>query len=153
MKYRKNLFRIFRLANNAAQQVYINEDSRLGMMPSGNANMIIKEYPFFKFIYPKEGAIIWIDNMVIPKGAEHIDNAYQFINFILRPDIAKMIVEGVGYSTPNLAALRLMSPQEVENRILNPQPSDLKNAEVESYIGDQTTRLLMHYWEMLKLEV
>lgn len=153
MKLKMLVPNIQAFANNAAQQVYINEDSRLGMMPSGNANMIVSEYPFFKFIYPKDGAIIWIDNMVIPRGAWHVENAYRFINFILRPEIAKRIATQVGYSTPNLAAIKLMSKAERANRILNPLPEDLKNAEVESYIDSQSMQLYLKYWEMLKLDV
>lgn len=140
-------------ANNASQQVYVNEDSRLGMMPSGNARIIIKEYPFFQYIYPKDGPILWIDNMAIPRGAQHIHNAYQFMNFILRPDIAKKIALGVGYSTPNLGAIQQMSEKEKSDPILNPAPSDLKNAEVESYVARKTMRLLLYYWELLKLNV
>ncbi len=38
------------------------------------------------FFIPPEGGMMYIDNMVIPKGAKHIDNALKFINFIHEPE-------------------------------------------------------------------
>ncbi|HEW91334.1 MAG TPA: extracellular solute-binding protein [Thermotogaceae bacterium] len=43
------------------------------------------------FFIPKEGGTLWIDNMVILKGARNVDLAYKFIDFILEPEIAAEI--------------------------------------------------------------
>jgi putrescine transport system substrate-binding protein len=53
---------------------------------------------------PKEGAMIWIDMMAIPKDAPHPDNALAFIDFILRPEIAAAISNTVAYANPNRLA-------------------------------------------------
>lgn len=37
-------------------------------------------------IIPEEGSTIWIDIMAIPKNASNIENAYKFINFVMRPE-------------------------------------------------------------------
>lgn len=39
------------------------------------------------YIIPKEGAMMWIDMMAIPKDAPHVKNAYRFLSFLMRPDI------------------------------------------------------------------
>jgi putrescine transport system substrate-binding protein len=39
-----------------------------------------------RYIIPKEGSVIWIDMMAIPKNARHPKNAHLFINFMLRPE-------------------------------------------------------------------
>jgi spermidine/putrescine-binding protein len=41
------------------------------------------------YTIPKEGAILWIDCIAIPKGAPQ--NAHKLINFLLRPDIAARV--------------------------------------------------------------
>ena len=55
-----------------------------------------------------------MDNLVISAGAKNVDGAHQFIDFVLRPEIAKKISEEVGYSSPNLAAIKLL-PDKVRN--------------------------------------
>lgn len=40
------------------------------------------------YVLPREGAPVMMDNLAILKGAPHIAEAYQFINFLLRPEIA-----------------------------------------------------------------
>jgi len=134
-----------------AKHLYVNEDSNIGMIESGDAYIISQEKPSFKYIYPKDGPLIWTDNMVIPIGAKHVENAYEFINFILRPDIAKMISLGVGFSTPNAAAVKLLPKAAQENRVLNPTAKDLQNGEVEGAISLKTRGLYLKYWELLKL--
>ncbi len=53
-----------------------------------------------QFVIPEEGAILWTDAMVIPRGAEHPVDAMRFMDFVLRPDVAAMIAAYVNYVTP-----------------------------------------------------
>ncbi len=40
------------------------------------------------YVLPREGAPVLMDNLAILKGAPHVAEAYQFIDFLLRPEIA-----------------------------------------------------------------
>src|SRR5439155_3580874 len=53
-----------------------------------------------KFISPPDSALLWTDNMVIPKGAQHPVDAIKLMDFVYRPDIAAMIAEWVAYISP-----------------------------------------------------
>ena len=53
------------------------------------------------YTIPKEGAMIWIDMMAIPADAPHPENALQFIDYILRPEVAAKISDTVAYANPN----------------------------------------------------
>lgn len=148
----KNLMpNVLAFAASGSQQLYVNEDSDLGMINSGDAMMVLAENSNYAFVYPKDRQMVWIDNMAIPAKAPHLANAYQFINFILRPDIALMVSEGVGYSSPNKAARQRMSKAEQADPILNPSQQQLSHAEVEADIGLPANRLMLKYWELLKL--
>src|SRR5690348_10317787 len=46
------------------------------------------------YAIPREGAMIWVDMMAIPKDAPHAENALKFIDFILRPEIIAAIKIG-----------------------------------------------------------
>jgi spermidine/putrescine transport system substrate-binding protein len=61
-------------------------------------------YDHLEFIGPSpggfEGELLWIDNMLIPAGAEHPVAAYQLMDFVYRPEIATGIQEWVLYMSP-----------------------------------------------------
>jgi spermidine/putrescine transport system substrate-binding protein len=80
------------------------------------------------FAVPKEGGILWVDNLVIPKGAPHKDLALAFLDFVLRPAVAARISNGIRYAVPNKDALELVdkavrddpvvyAPEEVRERL------------------------------------
>lgn len=67
-----------------------------------------------EYVIPEEGTIIWFDMMAIPADAPHPNNAYAFIDYILRPETAAAISNYVFYANPNKASLDLVD-DEVKN--------------------------------------
>ena len=53
----------------------------------------------YKYRMPKEGGITWMDSMVIPAGAENVDQAYAFINAMLTPELGGMFSANTGYNS------------------------------------------------------
>lgn len=51
------------------------------------------------FVAPKAGALGWIDTFVLPARGRADDVAYEWINFVMRPDIAAMITNTAGNFT------------------------------------------------------
>jgi spermidine/putrescine transport system substrate-binding protein len=102
-----------------------------------------------KYIYPKEGALLWIDSLVIPKGAKNIDNALAFINYLLKPEVSKVISEEIGYASPNAKTLELLDEKTRNNRIVYPNDEDLVNSELQLDVGESLP-VYEKYWEMLK---
>lgn len=60
------------------------------------------------FSIPKEGAGSFYDMMAIPKDATNVDNAYLFMNFLMRADIIAEVTNSLGYSNANAAATPLV---------------------------------------------
>jgi spermidine/putrescine transport system substrate-binding protein len=69
-------------------------------------------YPHLKFVVPKEGAMIWTDNMLIPKHAQHPVDALKWINFYYQPKIAAMVADWVNYFTPVPAAQPILVKED-----------------------------------------
>lgn len=136
--------------SDSADNLYIDQDVTIGMNFSGDTFRDIGENSQLFYIYPKEGFPIWIDNLAIPKGAPHLANAYKFINFILRPDVAKEIALAQRYSSPNLAANKLLPESWRDNPIFNPSPEVLKHSQAQMDLGD-ADRIYAKYWEELKI--
>jgi spermidine/putrescine transport system substrate-binding protein len=107
--------------------------------------------PSIKYVFPKEGPLIWMDCMSIPKGAKNIENAYKFMDFLLRPEISKILREDSGYISPNLTDLNSMPEELKNNSLLNPTAEDLQGAEFQTDIGDAVL-ILEKYWEKLKTD-
>jgi spermidine/putrescine transport system substrate-binding protein len=53
-----------------------------------------------KFVIPKEGGVIWTDNLTLLKYAQNPVSAMLLMDWYYRPEIAAMVAEGVNYITP-----------------------------------------------------
>ncbi len=67
------------------------------------------------YIVPKEGALVWYDMMAIPADAEHVDNAYKYINYILEPKVIADISNYTSYSNAVAPALELVDESIANN--------------------------------------
>lgn len=73
-----------------------------------------------RYTVPKEGSGLWVDGMYILSDAPHTDNAYKFIDFMLRGDIAADIVNTVNYANANQASWSLIDPAIYNNKAIFP---------------------------------
>ena len=73
---------------------------------------------------PKEGGTLWIDNLAIPKGARHLDSAYAFLDYVMEPEVAAKIVNGVHYAGANRAALPLIDAKIRQDPAIYPAEGD-----------------------------
>ena len=138
---------------DAVTSILIDEDATIGIAWNGDLFKANLENSQLMFVYPKDGFEIWVDNFAILKSAPHKENAYQFLNFMLRPDIAKSVSININYATANLAAKNLMPPSIKNNSVLYPSAALLRHGQFETDIGDATFALYEKYWEQLKMGV
>lgn len=132
---------------------FLMGEVHIGMIWAGEAYMAQAEDENIVYIYPTDGAILWGDHMVISKNAKNVENAYKFINFILRPDISAEISNYVGYSSPVLQAeLEPYLEEKAKiSRLIFPNEADLKNSEWQVDVGDSLS-IYTKYWEKLKID-
>ncbi len=140
--------------SDAPRMPFMEGETYLGLAWNGEVIMAQDQgMPELDFVYPKEGAIMWMDNMVIPKNAKNNDNAHKFIDFILRPKYAAMISEEIGYGSPNEAAKKEMPPELANNPIVYPPADLLKHAMFREDVGDEIMALYQQYWDRLKVDM
>ena len=135
---------------DSPKEPFLSGEVVIGQIWNGEAYLGREELPELTYIYPKEGAALWMDNLVIPAKAEHVAEAHQLIDFLLRPEIAKVISEEIGYATPNKAALPLLDAAVRDDRTVYPNDDDLKNSEFQVDVGEAIT-VYEQYWEKLKI--
>ncbi|EKD72585.1 MAG: hypothetical protein ACD_45C00633G0012 [uncultured bacterium] len=153
LKLRELMPNIRLFNTDAVTSILIDEDATIGIAWNGDLFKASLENSNLLFVYPKDGFEIWVDNLAILKDAPHKENAYKFLNFMLRPDIAKTISMNVNYATANLAAKNLMPSGVKNNPALYPSYNVLRHGEFEVDIGDTTFALYEKYWEQLKMGV
>ncbi len=73
-----------------------------------------------RYTVPKEGSALWVDGLYIPVDAPHPDNAYRFIDFMMRADIAGDIANTVYYANANRASWEFMLPEILNNPAIYP---------------------------------
>ena len=137
--------------SDASRMPYMEGETNLGMTWNGEAIIANNEgLTSLVYKYPTEGAILWMDNFVIPKNAKHVDAAHKFIDYLLRPENSKIVSEEIGYASPNLAARKLMTEEVRNNPTIYPSKAILAKAEFQEDVGDDALQIYQQYWDKLK---
>jgi putrescine transport system substrate-binding protein len=71
---------------------------------------------------PQEGAIMFFDMLAIPADAPNPEAAHQFINFLLRPQIAARNSSATNFATPNVPALPRVDESVRTDESIYPPP-------------------------------
>lgn len=129
----------------------IGNEAAIGVIYSGEALYTQMENPNLEYVIPKEGSNIWMDAWVIPKNAKNKENAEKFIDFLCRPDIAKMNFDYTTYSIPNNAGRQLIeNPDFRESDIAFPDINSLNHCEAFQYLGPENDKIYNTLWREIK---
>jgi putrescine transport system substrate-binding protein len=114
---------------------YINDlangDACLAFGFSGDikqaAKRAVEAHKDYKVVYsiPQEGGQVWIDTWAIPADAEHAEAAQLFLDFVLRPDIAALNSNKIGYANGVPASRALIDPAIRDDPTIYP-PEDVR---------------------------
>ncbi len=103
-----------------------------------------------KYIIPQEGSNIWVDGMVIPTGAQNLENAYKFIDFLCRPDIAQKNIEEIWYMCVNQGAIDNMGEDYTSLYVLNPTEEEVARCEYYNDLDQDTLQIYTTLWNEVK---
>lgn len=112
--------------SDSPKTALLNGDVDLGVVWSGEAAILWAQNKKFQYVIPSEGAHMFVDTLCIPVGAEHVVSAHKFINYILRPEVSKLISDKFPYTNPNVEARKLLSPEQLANPASYPTGGNLK---------------------------
>jgi len=100
------------------------------------------------YVIPEEGGTLWIDNLAIPTGATHVQEAHALINFLLSPESNGSTAVAVQVAPANRDALALLPPDLQHDPMLFPEPILQAKLEMMEDLGES---LLL--WEKAWTEV
>lgn len=138
-------------ATEGIQSLIIDKEVSLAVAWNGDALKAHEENQEVDFVYPKEGFVIWVDCLSILKNAPHQESAYKFINFMLRPDIGKLIAVTQGHAITNQASKELLPLNIRNNTMIYPDRTTMQRGQIQADLDESALQLYNHYWEKLKL--
>lgn len=138
-------------ASDNVQSILIDEDARVGIAWNGDAFKAQQDNANIHFGFPKQGFVLWIDCLAIPKNPPHREEAYAFINFVLNPASARQIALEEGHAITNETAKKALPKTIRDNPILYPSDDILALSWVQEEVSEETIRLYNYYWKRLKL--
>jgi spermidine/putrescine transport system substrate-binding protein len=100
----------------------------LSVAYSGDLVQLQADNPDLEFVFPKEGAMLFTDNMMMPKHVAHPYAAETLMNYYYEPEVAAKVAAYVNYITPVAGAREVLAktdPKLANNPLIFP-PDDVR---------------------------
>ena len=117
---------------------------------AGDAITMIGDNPDLAFAIPREGTNYFVDAMCIPKDSGNKEAAEMFINYMCETEVALANCEFIGYSTPQVEAVKLLPEELANSPIMYPPEEVLKNTEVFQVLPDEINTAMDAAWSSMK---
>ncbi|MGA7396417.1 MAG: spermidine/putrescine ABC transporter substrate-binding protein [Solirubrobacterales bacterium] len=101
---------------------------------SGDAVQAQLDNPNIEYVQPTGGCALWSDNMLIPVGAPNPAAAYEFMNYVYRPEIQAPITAWVNYISPVSGVSELLTKEDPElasNELIFPSDEYTENCSTQ----------------------
>ena len=102
------------------------------------------------YIIPKEGGGMWFDNMYILEDAPHRENAYLFLNYMLRPEVIAATTNYIGYANVNKSATPLVDSHLTEDVAVYPDEETLQRLHTTEILAPKEERKRSRTWTKIK---
>ena len=99
---------------------------------------------------PKEGTLMWIDLMAIPEDAPNVDEAYQFIDYMLMPAVIAEVSNYVYFANANEAANQYVLPEVLSDPGIYPDDATLARLFPDKSLGAKALRQRTRAWTKVK---
>ena len=102
------------------------------------------------YTIPKEGAPMWFDQMAIPADAKNKDEAYEFINYILRPEVIAKASNYVSYANGNIDSQKLLDESVLNDTAIYPDKETMKGLFAILNPAAKQQRVVNRSWTRIK---
>jgi putrescine transport system substrate-binding protein len=103
-----------------------------------------------KYVVPKSGVPAWLDVWCVPTDAQNIDNAYVFLDYLLRPEVIAKCSDTTGYANANKAATALVDPTITADPAIYPDAETLSHMYTPKPQTEQQEREMTRAWAEIK---
>jgi putrescine transport system substrate-binding protein len=98
------------------------------------------------YVIPKEGTQMWFDQMAIPADAPHPQEAHEFLNYMMKPEVIAKSSNYVYYANGNKASQEFIDEEIVDDPAIYPDDETLANLFIVQPYDQRAQRLLTRSW-------
>ena len=135
--------------SDGAKDVLVSGDAAVGMIWNGFGAKARAEGANVEYSYPKQGYVVWMDNVVLLKSAPNRENALKFMNFLLEPENIAAVTNFARYTAGVKGVGDLLDADLKSSPEANP-PADAPAGTFVAVCDEATQRLYDQIWTNLK---
>jgi putrescine transport system substrate-binding protein len=98
------------------------------------------------YVVPVEGTEMWFDQMAIPADAPHVAEAHEFLNYIMKPEVAAKATNYVYFPNGNKASQEFIEKEIIEDPAIYPDQATLDKLFTVSPYDPKTQRVVTRTW-------
>lgn len=122
--------------SDSPKNFLITEEAYVGVIWNAESALATNYKNEIKTSFPKEGVALSMDNFCIPKDSKNMDNTYKLIDYLLREDVMKEIIESYPYKSVNRKTNNLLSEEYLNNIASNIPNYVFENGHFVDNIGN-----------------
>lgn len=103
-----------------------------------------------RYAIPSEGTLMWIDLMSVPVDSTRIDEAYRFLDYMLRPEVIAGVSNYVYFANANTAADAFVDEAILSDPGIYPDDATLQRLFPDLSVGAKTLRKRNRLWTRIK---
>ncbi|WP_300436322.1 extracellular solute-binding protein [uncultured Mameliella sp.] len=135
--------------SDTAKEVLVSGDASVGQIYDGFAAKARQEGANIEYAFPKQGYIVWMDNVVLLKDAPNRDNALKFMDFLLEPENIAAVTNYARYVSGVEGVGPFLDPELAKQPESNP-PADAGKGVFIEVCDQQTQEVYDQIWTNLK---
>ena len=135
--------------SDTAKEVLVSGDASVGMIYDGFSAKARAERESITYAFPKEGYVVWMDNVVLLNDAPNRDNALKFMDFLLEPENISAVSNFARYGLGVSGAEEYLDPALATLPESNP-PADAGAGAFIEVCDQQTQAVYDQIWTNLK---
>ena len=105
--------------SDSPKNFLISKEASIAVLWNAEGALASMENHSIQNLVPKEGVALSTDNYAIPKGAKNKDELYEFIDYILRPDVMAEIIKSYPYKCINVRSYQYFDKSYINNNAAN----------------------------------
>ncbi len=135
--------------SDGAKDVLVSGDAAVGMIWNGFSAKARAEGANIEYAYPKEGYLVWMDNVVLLKDAPNRANALKFMDFLLEPENAAAVTNYARYTAGVNGVDEFLDPELKTSPEQSP-PADAPAGVFVAVCDEATQSVYDSIWTRLK---
>jgi putrescine transport system substrate-binding protein len=98
------------------------------------------------YVAPQEGTQIWFDQMAIPAAAPNVEEAHEFLDFIMEPEVIARATNYVYFPNGNIASKEFIDDEVLEDTAVYPDDETMTKLFTHLPYDSRTQRLVTRSW-------